>query len=331
MFERDIDGSVRPLRDQSIVRWIILAMLVFSAVSAPISALSQSVPNEESIETRSLTSAKGVHYTLTLTENGTLSVAGDNKQDRRIPSGFTVRVDDRSLFKERVNFSAGETRTWSFDTNRGLDVVQDNHTITFSTFGNTTTYSFAREIESANADEYPTPYISDVTVTNGIVDGDPSSVTNITIVNHGPQLYGMKLLVNTEGTDGSFYGASIPSFTNETFTVELLEPRGDRIAGEARLYVDRPRKTEGALDQVEFVGSTDSNTEQWNTSYEPVRGPWLDDSYEYENESIRTDADARENLNPFDDPERRKYVNAVALTAAALLALLVARKLNRPS
>jgi hypothetical protein len=151
------------------------------------------------------------------------------------------------------------------------------------------------------------------------------------VVNPGPQTYGMKLLVNTEGTDGSFYGVGIPTYSNETFTVELLEPVGDKIAGEAPLYVNQPREKDGALDQVEFVGEPNGEMKRWNTSYEPVRGPWLNDSYEYENESIHTDMDDRENLNPFDDPSRRSEVNAVVLTLVGLLVVVAYRKLNRSS
>ncbi|MFC4356428.1 hypothetical protein ACFO0N_00525 [Halobium salinum] len=258
-------------------------------------------------------------------------MTAQNSESKTITSGFSIWVDNEELTEQEFAISPGDVERWSFNTSRGFDVTKDEHTVDFSTFGNSTSYNITRDIETADAEAYPTPYIGNVTVTEGTVDGETSSVAKVEIVNPGPQTYGMKLLVNTEGTDGSFYAVGIPSYSSETFTVELLEPVGDKIAGEGRLYTERPRDTEGALDQVEFVGSPDSKTKQWNTSYEPARGPWLDNSYEYENESIDTDMDNRENANPFDDPDRRKEVNAIALTLVALFGVLAYRKLNRSS
>ncbi|MFC6723906.1 hypothetical protein ACFQE1_05865 [Halobium palmae] len=302
-----------------------------SIISTPLAASSPDESIGSHTESRIIISSGGVQYEITYNGKHRILVSGINRRSHEVYSGFAIDVDDQTLSDKMVNFSSGEHKEWSYDINRGINVVQDNHTIRFSTFGNSTAYNFTRDIETADAEKYPTPYISNVSVENGTIDGEPSAVANVTVVNPGPQTYGMKLLVNTEGTDGSFYAVSIPSYTNQTFSAELLEPRGDRIAGEARLYVKRPRKEDGALDQVEFVGSARSGTKQWNSSYEPVRGPWLDDSYEYENESIHTDADDRENLNPFDDPGRRKYVNAVVLTIVGVVAALVWRKLNRPT
>lgn len=310
---------------------VFITLIFILGHSAAGLALSDSSPagiTDQSSE-RELLSSGGVIYTVSITPENKITIKGKNTKDRKVLGAVNLRVDDVLLINIGPNFTAYETRTWSSNVTKGFNVSRDHHTVRFSTFGNSTTYNITRDIETAEAEAYPTPYIDDVSIANGTIDDEPSSVAKVTIVNPGPQTYGMKLLVNTEGTDGSYYAVGIPEYSNETFTVELLEPRGDRIAGEARLYINRPRYTEGALDQVEFVGSPNSETKRWNKSYEPARGPWLEDSYEYENESIETDMDDRENLNPFDDPNRRKYVNAFGLTVLGIGGYAAYRKLGR--
>jgi len=308
---------------------LLAGFLVCSAILAPASAANPDgilIPEDQEW---SLTSIDGIRFEISLNSDGNTIVSAENPTGQEISVSFVANVDKHTLIKKQPKMKPGERKSWSFDASNGINVVQEEHTIRFATYGNSTSYNFTKDIDSASADGYPKPYIGEVNVTRGTIDGEPSSVANVTIVNPGPQTYGMLLLVNTEGTDGSFYAVSIPTYSNETFTVELLEPVGDKVAGEARLYTDKPRKREGALDQVEFVGAPDTETKQWNTSYEPVRGPWLNDPYEYENESIHTDTDDRENLNPFDDPERRKYTNAAILTVGGVLAVAVYRKLTR--
>ncbi|MFC7046170.1 hypothetical protein ACFQH6_12780 [Halobacteriaceae archaeon GCM10025711] len=161
-------------------------------------------------------------------------------------------------------------------------------------------------------------------VGKGTIDGEPSTVAYVTVANPTNQLYSMKLLVHTQGTDGSFYGAAMPTGENETIKVELLEDleayteSDAKIAGEARLYVNRPSMQEGALDQVEFVGEIDGETSHWNTSYEPVRGPWRENRYHYENESV---PEPGEQVLP-------DQLRIPALAALGFVGLLLVRRLT---
>ncbi|WP_246045749.1 hypothetical protein [Halorussus ruber] len=155
----------------------------------------------------------------------------------------------------------------------------------FSTFGGHTQFNFTRKIDSAESGKIPKPYIEDVTVADGTINGEPSAVAKVTIVNPSKQLYSTKLMVHTVGTEGSYYPASVRPGDSRTITVELLDERGTEIAGEARFYAGNMTTEEGALDQVEFAGKAGEETRVWNTSYEPVRPTWMDDNYEYHNAS----------------------------------------------
>ena len=122
-------------------------------------------------------------------------------------------------------------------------------------------------------------------VTNGTINGEPSAVANVTLVNPSKQLYSTKLMVHTVGTDGSLYPASVRPESSRTITVELLDDRGAEIAGEARLYTGNMTTKEGAMDQVEFAGQAGEQTQVWDASYEPVRPTWMKNNYEYHNDS----------------------------------------------
>lgn len=155
----------------------------------------------------------------------------------------------------------------------------------FSTYGAHTQFNFTREIDSADPGAIPTPYIADVKLTDGTIKGKSSTVANVTLVNPSEQIYSTKLMVHTVETDGSLYPASVRPGDTRTITVELLDDRDAKIAGEARLYTDNLTDAESGIDQVEFAGGVESETNVWNASYEPVRPTWVEDKYEYRNES----------------------------------------------
>lgn len=115
------------------------------------------------------------------------------------------------------------------------------------------------------------PYIADVTVADGSIDGEPSAVAKVTIVNPSEQLYSTKLMVHTVGTDGSLYPASVGPSDSRTITVELLNERGAEIAGETRFYAGNMTTEEDALDQVEFAGRAGTQTRHWNVSFDSAR------------------------------------------------------------
>lgn len=236
-------------------------------------------------------SIEELDYEIRFESNETVHVYVENDLNRTALGGLSLDVDGRELHDETFNLSIGEERSWTFNVTPGLNVVQDNHTVTVSTFSEFEQYNFTRDLDASNSGSIPRPHITNVKVTNGTIDGEPSAVAKVTVSNPGIQLYSTKLMVFTEGTDGSFYGASVPAGKNRTITVELLDQRGAKVAGEARLYTKNLSRPEGAMDQVEFVGQAGENTTVWNESYDPVKAPWRSDHYEYQNESIQTGAD----------------------------------------
>lgn len=239
---------------------------------------------------REIRSVDGVVFEVQLyEEQSVVRVEGTNTKGEDVNlSGIAVDVDRFNVFQRTLNFSANETWKHEITFESGLDALEKQHTVTVSTVGDYTTFNFTREIDPTNSADVPSPYISNVEIRNGTIDGHPSSVAQVTVVNPSVQTYPAKLMVHTMGTDGSFYTPSVAPGETQTITVELLDDRGSKIAGEARLYAGNFSKGDGALDQVEFVGRAGGGTDAWNESYEPVVGPWDENSYEYENESLES-------------------------------------------
>lgn len=232
-------------------------------------------------------SSGGVEYQVSFRPNdSTVVVNYENPTGRKVDLGrYVLTVDGQRIYENNFNLSEGEHRTKKINITPAINVNEDNHTVTFSTFGGHTQFNFTREIDSADSDKIPTPHIADVTVTEGTIDGEPSAVAKVTLVNPSKQLYSTKLMVHTVGTDGSLYPASVRPGDSRTITVELLDERGAEIAGEARLYAGNMTTKDGALDQVEFAGQAGEETRVWNVSYETVRPTWMDEHYRYQNDS----------------------------------------------
>lgn len=277
---------------------VLIALLICS--SAPAVA-QQSIGSPQTLdsvavksglsENRTLDSASGLVYDVSLINNERVNIRVENTQDKEVRTGLFVDINKRELHSSVHNLSSGEQRNWTFNITPHLDITRDNHTVTVSTFGDYTQYNFTREIDASSTEAIPKPHITNVEVTNGTIDGEQSAVAKVSVSNPSIQAYGTKLMVFTEGTDGSFYDATLPPGENRTITVELLDQRGAKVAGEARLYTENLSRPEGAMDQVEFVGRAGENTTVWNESYEPVKAPWRAEHYQYQNESIQTGAD----------------------------------------
>jgi len=235
-----------------------------------------------------------IHEIKVIEEDSTILVTSKNtiEWDNKI-SGYNIKVDNQRIYSSDLRLKSGKTHTQRINLTPGINVNQDNHTVTFSTYGNYTQFNFTREIDSSDPGTIPTPKITDVEVTSGTVEGQESVVANVTLANPSEQLYSTKLMVHTVGTDGSLYPASVRPGDTRTITVELLDEPGAEIAGEARLYTGNMSTDEGAIDQVEFAGAVEGGTSVWDTSYEPVRPTWMDDSYEYENASYERSIGAK--------------------------------------
>jgi hypothetical protein len=226
-------------------------------------------------------------------------------------------------FQRARRISLLESNSWQINITEGLNAADRNHSVTVSTYGDYAQYNFTEEFDPDETDELPVPRITDVEVKNGTVRGEPSTVAMVTVQNPSIQTYGMKLMVFSEATDGSLYPSSAPPGENITVKVELLDPRGELVAGEVRLYSGNLSAGDGGIDQVEFVGRADGETNHWNQSYEPVKGTWRKDNYVYQNESV-PDSDADPLVDGVDD--RLVGFGVAAVVIAILAVLLLGRR-----
>lgn len=268
--------------------FVVLGVLTVLCVITPIQGGAVGADHSPVWDSEAeVTSSGGIEYQISFQANQSMMVVEyRNPTQREVKfARYIVSADGQRVYENNINLSEGEQRTEKINITSGINVNQDKHTVTFSTFGGHTQFNFTREIESVDSGQIPTPYISDVTVTSGTIKGKASAVANVTLVNPSDQLYSTKLFVHTQGTDGSLYPASVRPGDSRTITVELLDERGSKIAGEARLYSGNLTTEDGAMDQVEFAGQAGEDTRIWNASYEPVRPTWMDSHYQYRNAS----------------------------------------------
>jgi len=272
------NGMISPVR-------IAVGMLVIVSLTQP--AGGAAAPSEPAVVEKSFTSDFGVEFEATIdTEAHVAEIRAENPTEERKESGVAFSVDGTTINQSELTLGPGETWSTEIEFRRSLDALETEHRAVVSTYGASARFDFVYSVDPEASDGVAVPYIADVNVTDGTVDGEPSAVANVTVVNPSVQTYPLKLMVHTEGTDGSFYAAIVPPGESETITAELLDERGGEIAGEARLYAGEFDEQEGGIDQVGFVGRVGEGTETWNESYDPVAAPWSDDPYEYRNESV---------------------------------------------
>lgn len=265
-------------------------ILIFAIVSLIILLATSSYAVESSSgmsENRTVIDDDGVIFNISIQyDRHIISISATNPTDWKDKIiGYMIMVDGQRVHDADFRLDRDEQRTQTINITPGINVNRDNHTVTFSTYGNATQFNFTRKIDSTEPEEIPTPYIADLEITTDEIDGEPSAVAKVTLVNPSEQLYSTKLFVHTVGTDGSLYPASVRPGDSRTITVELLDDREAKIAGEARLYTGNLTTEDGAMDQVEFAGQAGEKTDVWNSSYEPVRPTWMNDNYQYHNDS----------------------------------------------
>ena len=295
------------MRPRRTILQIIALIVVYSSILSiqlvPALALNDGITNSSDrwhAKSENITSIQGIEYEVAFNlQSLVLSISGANTRGSDVAkAGFVITIDNYRYFaKKNLSFDSGEEKNWKLNITRGINVMEHSHTVIISTFGNSTQFNFTKQANSANTEPVPTPYIQNIEVTNGTIDGEPSAVAKVTVANPSIHPYSLKLMVHTLETDGSFYGASVSPGENRTITVELLDERGTQIAGQARLYAGNLSKGDGAMDQVGFAGRAARDTKTWNETYEPVKGPWQSNGYEYHNETYEDDASLAERLS----------------------------------
>jgi hypothetical protein len=314
------------------MNWVKLAIVVvlLASTGQPVAgSVSPDIDTTENQATdlpqqKELNGSFGINFTVSFEKQSrVVTLIAHNGLDRTQESVFVINADDREVSSKRHNLSPGESKRWKINITDGLNAVEKNHTVTVSTRGDYVQYNFTEEFDPDETEELPVPRITDVTVENGTIRGEPSTVAMVTVRNPSVQTYGMKLMVFTEATDGSLYPSSVSPESNRTLKVELLDPRGELVAGEVRLYSGNLSAGDGGIDQVEFVGQAGRETNHWNQSYEPVKGTWRKDNYVYQNESV-PDSDADPLVEGIDD--RLVGAGVAAAVLALCAALIVARR-----
>jgi hypothetical protein len=274
------------------------------------------------VKTANLTTSDGLTFTVRLdldTLTAHVEITNPTSKQQRAILKLVLDKQGRHTIDEQL--PPGQTETEALDIRGSIDSLRDIHNVSISTFGNATTLSFHHDVNLSDPEQVPIPQITNVTVANGTIQGNASTVAYVRVTNPTNQLYSMKLMVHSLETGGGWYPASVNRSDSRTIKAVLFEDRGTRVAGEARLYINEPSNASGALDQVEFVGRAGEPTQVYNRSYQPVRGPWTDDPYQYENESLAPDdTDTIPGTDRLPDLPRVAYgIGALIVVAGVLL------------
>lgn len=320
------ERTVAIMREIGVV--LIVGLLLAGGVSQ-VSVVQATSFDEDGgdVFTKNMTSETGVQYTLKFSvERHSVSVVAHNPTNRTRHAGIVVSVDNRTAYDSNLRLASGERWNETVAVRSSLDALRDVHVVRVSTYGATRAFEFEYPIDAENTSDVPTPYIADATVSRGTVDGERSTVVNVTVTNPSNQQYPTKLMVHTEGTDGSFYAAIVPPGESETVTVELLDDAGTTVVGEARLYAGRFNESDGGIDQVGFRGRVDGSTSTWNESYEAVEGPWSGDPYQYENASVGDDPTLADRLSAGHEVRGVPAAIPGAVVLLAVAGLVLARR-----
>lgn len=294
--------------------FVVVCLLLVGGV-ATTSTVATGQSQQADILTANLTSTDGLTIDVRIdTDNFTTQTRFHNPTSRQEDTGLVLRFDRQGRHSIDADLAPGETVTREVEFAESIDPFRDTHTVSLSTFGNATSLSFHHDVNLSAPEQVPIPQITNVTVANDTIEGDPSTVAYVTVTNPTNQLYSMKLMVHSLETGGGWYPASVNRSDSRTIKAVLFEDRGTRVAGEARLYVNEPSNATGALDQVEFVGRAGEPTHVYNRSYEPVRGPWTDDPYQYQNESVRASE-----TDPLPGSDRLRRIPTVAYVLGILV------------
>jgi hypothetical protein len=265
----------------------LCVLLVGTTWCVPLATADTDTETSEDVLTESITSEFDVNYRLEFdTHSHTLSVNATNPTDQTRPAGAAISADNRTVYNTQARLSPDESWNETVETRHSLDALRTKHAVRVSTYGDSHSFEFEYEVDPETSTTVPTPHIAGTEVTRGTIDGEPSTVVNVTVVNPSNQSYPTKLMVHTQGTDGSLYFPTARPGESETVTVELLDSSDAVVVGEARLYVDSFNRSENGIDQVGFRGRVGGETAMWNESYVAVEGPWSSDPYRYSNASV---------------------------------------------
>lgn len=258
------------MKSQTSVLTLLLALLLLPGISA----------GEVVTKTFSDT---GIQYTAQFdSESNQLEISAQNNEDQIVESVLYIKSDRKEFSVFKVTLQPYEKRSWTFDLSAGVNVLDTRHTFSVSTFGDSVTFHTVEQYDTTNPGQVPVPEIANVSL---FADGNETKL-RVTFHNPAKQTYPLALFVHTTETDIYTQRPLGRPGETESVVVTLDEPAGQRVAGEVRLLAQRAGQPRHGLHQVEFVGVAGDRTDHWNQSYEKIQGPWANDPYRYENESV---------------------------------------------
>ena len=158
-------------------------VLVLSLVIVPVGSANQTDTSQKvchlsnSGDTRVIQSFGGLCVKSHFSDN-VITVNISNPTDKYISvTGILVQVDGEDILDDNFDIRPSENINKNIYITRGMNVLKYNHTTTVSTYGDSTTYNFTEKINATTTTKVPTPYISNIRVADGTIDGKPSSVS----------------------------------------------------------------------------------------------------------------------------------------------------------
>lgn len=260
-------------RDQlqvPVVAAVVVLLVVFTF--APLVSSGQA-DDETDVQTARLSSGvSDVRYNVTFyRSNLTLRIQGKN------PGGTTkashvIRVDNTTIAEEYKPIKRGDRWRDEVNITNEIHGFRESHEVTVSTWGDSVTFEFERDVDASRTTTVPVPTVTNVSLTTTTYLGDRYAAVNVTMHNPSVHAYLVSAMADTTRTNGIHRAVGLRNHTTNSVTVPLKQPPGE-VHGEVRIYGGQANEADDALTQVEFHGVTNGSTTFREEPYVPVPEP----------------------------------------------------------
>lgn len=258
---------------------IVLLISVFTMTPTGVNGQSD---NDDNPQTEGLKSEiSEVYYNITFFKsNSTAEIDGHNT-GRSVNATFVVSVDGVKVAEEFNVLDQGGRWRQTVNISEDIHAFRESHKVTVSTWGDSATFEFERDIDASTTTSVPVPYVTNVSLTSTDYLGDQYAAVNVTLHNPSVQAYLVRAMVDTTKTNGAKRDVGLRNHTTTSVIVPLKQSPGE-VRGEVRIYGGNASEHEDALAQVEFHGTTSGSTTFEEEPYVPVPEPaFAEDGRQY--------------------------------------------------
>jgi hypothetical protein len=296
---------------------VLIISIPYSGIATPSSSGSVNSPDEVPVLIEETLEIRGTIYHIEINKrNHTVKVSAEHIADNRTHAGFTVSIDDQRVIGVGWEPNQGDTRTESAELMMQYNAMREEHSLIFSTYGNSTTITYDFIVPRKYKGRYLRPTLTDVQFERISRSKGRMTVTfrSDALLNY--PTYFRVWTPNVQARNLELYKK--PGQNVSTASIILPVPRGEPFEGEIRMFPARMNETTPIHTQYEFYGYPGQSSLK-QVPYEPLSSIEVRESYQYVNES-RTETGE----SVFSHSQYRIGIAGIAATLVVLLMLAIA-------